>query len=70
MPKKKKQTPEDSDTVTIPEGNPEVVRIKKTKTNSFSDLGRYYKGCVYDVPWTVYQELERLGEAELIEVIN
>lgn len=70
MAKKKFVTPEDNQTVSIPEDNPETVRIRKTKTNSFSPIGRFYKGCVYDVSFAIYEEFRRLDECDFVEVIK
>lgn len=66
---KKLVTPEDSQTVTIPEdeGLDALVWMVKTRTNSSGPLGDFYRNRKYQVPFKVFLELHQHGEAELCQ---
>lgn len=65
---KKIKTPEDDMMqFSTPEENQTEVWIKKTKTNSFSPLGNFYRGGIYKVPFETWKELDRCEECILIE---
>lgn len=63
------QTPEDNDQISVPEDGSvdQIVCMIKTRTNSFGPLGDFYRNKKYQVPFSVFLELHRLGEAELAE---
>lgn len=70
MAKKKNiVTPEDDAKVIVPEeeGLDALVWMLKTKTNCSGPLGDFYRNRKYQVPFKVFLELHRNGEAELCE---
>jgi hypothetical protein len=65
--KKKMQIPEDNLELETPESQPDMVWVKKIKTMSSGPLGTFYKGGIYEVPWTTWLEFQKNDEAIIVE---